>query len=404
MILFINKKRVKIFFILTLIVLTLLLIINIQFFAIAVEEESFDINSVEEIIKTPDEASTSTQDILAFRSTNILDSIVQNMEGEELGTIEDLIIDMEDGRILFGVLSCCGFLGFGTELYAIPWNNFIPKPIPGIFILDVTQEILEKAPGFPLEEWPVIGDREWGAGIYQYYGHSSRAYPSAGYGYWFREESGGWGISTPYGQIFNTETIISFETEVIRIDRFIPFKGMTEGVELVVKLNGKQASVHLAPAWYLEYKNFNVEEGDKIKVSGSHIDFNGIPAIIATKIVGDDDILNLRDEMGFPVWSAVPSDKNFVVEDEDTILIQELLFIPVFVRVKAGTTVTWINQDTTTHTVTSGIAGEDKTGEIFDSLELKPNENFSYIFENPGEFPYFCKLHSNMAGRITVYE
>ncbi|MCO5381646.1 MAG: PRC-barrel domain-containing protein [Methanosarcina barkeri] len=47
---------------------------------------------------------------------------VVNRAGEDLGKIEELMIDLEDGRVAYAVLSFGGFLGMGNKLFAIPWG------------------------------------------------------------------------------------------------------------------------------------------------------------------------------------------------------------------------------------------------------------------------------------------
>jgi plastocyanin len=69
-------------------------------------------------------------------------------------------------------------------------------------------------------------------------------------------------------------------------------------------------------------------------------------------------------------------------------------------QVEAGGTVTWINNDSTPHTATSGQGAEpDGT---FDSGILQQGESFSSTFETAGEYPYFCTLHPNMVGTVSV--
>ena len=68
--------------------------------------------------------------------------------------------------------------------------------------------------------------------------------------------------------------------------------------------------------------------------------------------------------------------------------------------VSVGTTVTWINRDGEFHTTTSGIP-LDKDG-IWDSSILDQNQRFSFTFDQPGVFPYWCWVHSDMTATITV--
>jgi plastocyanin len=68
--------------------------------------------------------------------------------------------------------------------------------------------------------------------------------------------------------------------------------------------------------------------------------------------------------------------------------------------VQAGTTITWTNQDGVTHTATSGTPGSPDG--VWDSSGLPSGGSFSFTFEQPGEFPYYCRIHSTMRGTITV--
>jgi plastocyanin len=66
------------------------------------------------------------------------------------------------------------------------------------------------------------------------------------------------------------------------------------------------------------------------------------------------------------------------------------------IEIKVGETVTWINDNSSPHTVTSS---NDST---FDSDVLRRGETFSFTFDNEGEYPYFCTLHPSMTGTVVV--
>lgn len=95
---------------------------------------------------------------------------VMNREGADLGKIEDLMIDLERGRIAYAVLSFGGFLGLRDNLFAIPWETLALDPIRKLFILDINKELLKKAPGFDKDNWPDMNDPTWGAQLDSYYG------------------------------------------------------------------------------------------------------------------------------------------------------------------------------------------------------------------------------------------
>ncbi len=77
-------------------------------------------------------------------------------------------------------------------------------------------------------------------------------------------------------------------------------------------------------------------------------------------------------------------------------------FIPYQVMIKTGGQVTWYNNDTVFHTVTSGRPTDDLTGTAFDSNVIPPGKTFSYTFSNHGNFTYFDQLHPWMTGIIDV--
>ena len=66
------------------------------------------------------------------------------------------------------------------------------------------------------------------------------------------------------------------------------------------------------------------------------------------------------------------------------------------IEVRVGDMVTWINDDSSAHTVTSS---NDST---FDSDIMRRGEAFSFTFDNVGEYPYFCTLHPSMIGTVIV--
>ncbi len=116
--------------------------------------------------------------------------------------------------------------------------------------------------------------------------------------------SGGWGPGTQYGRLYDPKTVESISGEVVKVDTITPWKGMSSGVHLLVKTDKETISVHLGPAWYVERQDVKITPGDKVEITGSRITFQGKPAIIASELKKGDEILRLRDENGFPIWSG----------------------------------------------------------------------------------------------------
>jgi plastocyanin len=75
------------------------------------------------------------------------------------------------------------------------------------------------------------------------------------------------------------------------------------------------------------------------------------------------------------------------------------------VEASVGDTVTWTNDDSQPHTVTSGSNGQpDGTFDSSPNLNplMAPGQTFEHTFEEPGEFPYYCAVHPNMVGTVNV--
>jgi plastocyanin len=75
-------------------------------------------------------------------------------------------------------------------------------------------------------------------------------------------------------------------------------------------------------------------------------------------------------------------------------------YSPSEIATDVGGTITWLNEDSGFHTVTSGYY-DDFDG-AFDSGHIDPGKTFSYTFEKSGDFHYYCNLHPWMEGTVTV--
>jgi len=77
------------------------------------------------------------------------------------------------------------------------------------------------------------------------------------------------------------------------------------------------------------------------------------------------------------------------------VMIDNFVYSPVPLTVKVGTTVTWINHDDIPHTV-------DSTQGKFKSAALDTDEKFEFQFKEAGEYPFYCRIHPKMTGKIIV--
>ncbi len=121
-----------------------------------------------------------------------------------------------------------------------------------------------------------------------------------------------------------------------------------------------------------------------------------IAAIGVMAIAGVDWDQTLKVEESLPIHtvSITMSSSRPGCESTDT------CYVPPQITLPSGGVVTWINDDSAFHTVTSGYYG--KSDGLFDSGQLEPAQRFSYTFEDTGTFHYFCKLHPWMEGKAIV--
>lgn len=95
---------------------------------------------------------------------------VVNPRGEKLGSIKELMLDIESGKICYAVLSFGGFLSLGEKLFAVPWSALTVDTENKRIVMDADEERLKTAPGFDADKWPNMADESWGKSVHAYYG------------------------------------------------------------------------------------------------------------------------------------------------------------------------------------------------------------------------------------------
>ncbi|MDX1429651.1 MAG: PRC-barrel domain-containing protein [Rhodothermales bacterium] len=113
-------------------------------------------------------STTHTQPFVLSAST-LIGTNVKNVEGEDLGKIEEIMIDVDYGYVAYAVLSFGGVLGIGGKLFAIPWKALRQDSEEKEFVLNADKDVLKNAPGFDKDNWPQISDRSWATTVYRHY-------------------------------------------------------------------------------------------------------------------------------------------------------------------------------------------------------------------------------------------
>lgn len=113
-----------------------------------------------------------TQPRLTLSASSLASDTVVNAQGEELGSVKDLMIDLSDGHVAYAVLSFGGFMGLGDKLFAVPWQALAVDQKNQTLVLNADKDSLENAPGFDKDDWPDMSDTAWGARVHKHYGIS----------------------------------------------------------------------------------------------------------------------------------------------------------------------------------------------------------------------------------------
>jgi plastocyanin len=91
----------------------------------------------------------------------------------------------------------------------------------------------------------------------------------------------------------------------------------------------------------------------------------------------------------------IPLEEETATASAHDVVVDNFSFSPAAAAVPAGTTVRWTNRDDAPHNIVS-------TERRFKSPVLDTGEQFSYRFDTPGTYPYFCSLHPRMTGNVVV--
>jgi sporulation protein YlmC with PRC-barrel domain len=95
---------------------------------------------------------------------------IYNPAGDNLGSVEDVMIDKVTGKIAYAVVGFGGFLGIGNRHYPMPWEKLKYDVNMGGFVVDLDKRVLEGAPSYGDTDTVGWEDRAWGQRVYDYYG------------------------------------------------------------------------------------------------------------------------------------------------------------------------------------------------------------------------------------------
>ena len=77
---------------------------------------------------------------------------VYNMQGEKLGTVDDIMLDKVSGKAIYAIMSFGGFLGIGEKYHPLPWSTLKYDESKGGYVVNLDKQVLEAAPSYGMNE------------------------------------------------------------------------------------------------------------------------------------------------------------------------------------------------------------------------------------------------------------
>ena len=96
--------------------------------------------------------TTATGHTEAIAASRVIGTAVYNRAGQNIGTIEDVMLDKTSNGIMFAVIGFGGFLGIGQKFHALPWSVLDYEKTQGGYVVPYTKEQLEAAPSYSIDE------------------------------------------------------------------------------------------------------------------------------------------------------------------------------------------------------------------------------------------------------------
>lgn len=94
-------------------------------------------------------------------------------EGDKIGEVHDILLNLQSGEIAYILISTGGFLGMGENYDPLPYEALRFNEREGVYQVKILKDKLEHAPSIEIEDWPNRPDRKQVEGVYAFYGHKA---------------------------------------------------------------------------------------------------------------------------------------------------------------------------------------------------------------------------------------
>jgi sporulation protein YlmC with PRC-barrel domain len=240
------------------------------------------------------------------RGGDIIGATIVDINNENVGSVNDLIVQPHTGHIAYAIITHGGFLGIGANYIAVPWQALQVRPdLDRTYQINLTQERLEQAPSFDEDNLPLLDQPGWFESTDKFFGTTKRD---------TRWGTGGWGMQGRLQQHWDEGEQTTISGNITKVDRQSPHEGISEGLVVSIQTaDGQERLVHLGPAWYLEGQVAELREGQQVEVQAREIAMEDRVVILAESVRLEQGTLALRDQQGQPVWDAMSRDQRGIL-------------------------------------------------------------------------------------------
>lgn len=260
-----------------------------------------------------EQAMSTTANFYSCKKTLGMD--IKNDQDKKVGQLEDIVFDVRQGNLAYGLVGFGGTMGLAKKTAAVPWNAIQIQPDQKIARLNTDERTLSSVeinkdqiarlndPTFARQVHQSFGQEPYWE-VYGYVPPSGEAVrPAMAAGAF---ATGAWAASSDYNRAFRTDAMTTVEGTVKSVDTFRPEIGAAQrGVELKIETANKETeTIQLGPQSWMDSQNFRFNAGDRVTVTGSKVRHGLTKVIMASDVRKGDQTMRLRDEQGKPLWSS----------------------------------------------------------------------------------------------------
>ncbi|MBN1361119.1 MAG: PRC-barrel domain-containing protein [Sedimentisphaerales bacterium] len=254
------------------------------------------------------------------RATCLIGLPAKDYQGEQLGALDDIVIDPGDGKVVYGVVILeTTPWALDRQLAVVPWNSVQVVPELAALRLDADESMLDDVAFARGDGFPYLGDPEYAQGIETRF-EATPYWETLGYvpGEGPMTETmkpsksakpvevSAWRPGSEYNQRFDPGLVTTVRGTIESIGTFSLARHSVQGLRLGIKTaEGKTCTVHAGPRPFIESQGVTLHFGDEVTVTGAptRIGWRG-EILLASTIQAGGQTFRLRAADGTPQWNA----------------------------------------------------------------------------------------------------